>query len=260
MGKRVRVLNDEGTRLFREYLGRVRGGAVEAAPQHLLTNDRTSSPFEPELTVETGPFASREDFGKRLEGWLAPAERRVISRDAGFWNWLALYFFDDLCPTAAGGRRKMLALPHYVLEGRFAHNRYYRHLVRFAWLSVAVHGSGARVLLASAGKGGSGIGQWGELSEQLGAYQGVFGSRTAVEAAGQLFVDGAGGVVRGAASPSGPGSVRRFAAVLKQFVMTYDLRTAAVEDVIALLPKEFDRFRCLPAPASPLSSAPAAVG
>ena len=243
MGERVRLLNEEGTSLFRDYLGRVRGGATDTPPTNLLIDPSTSHPFDSELVINRGPFSSREEFGEKLSNWLSAAERRVISREAGLWNWLALFYFDDLAPPTADGHRRLLAIPHYLLEGRFAHNRYYRHLVRFAWLSVTEHGTSSRILLASAGKASAGVGQWGDISEQLGAYQGVFGSRTAVRAANGLFIDPSKGVVRGAASGSGPGSVRRFSQVLKQFTLTYDLRTAAAEDVIALLPKEFDRFR-----------------
>ena len=242
MSELVRVLNDEGNRIFREYLDRLRAGATETPPKGLLTSALTSDPFEPEVSVDDGPFASREQLGRYLVERFAVAETRVISRNAGLWNWLALFYFDDLCPANASGNRKPLAPSHYVLEGQFAHNRYYRHLVRFVWLSVLVHGDDARVLLASSGKGASGIGQWGELSEQLGAYQGVFGSKTAVGVAARLFLDDAGGLVRGAASPSGQGSVRRFATVLKQFLLTYDLRTATIDAALGLLPREFEKF------------------
>ncbi len=52
-------------------------------------------------------------------------QRRRLSRDAGLWNWLALRYFEQLCPPDAKGVRKPMAAGHYVLEGRFAHNRYY---------------------------------------------------------------------------------------------------------------------------------------
>lgn len=243
MSEKVRILNDDGADLFREYLSRLRDGSREPAPKHILFDSKYSSEFDSNVTIGSGPFLSREDFGRRLNQWLAPEERRTISRQAGLWNWLALYFLDDLCPVGSKGQRSMpLAPSHYVLEKKFVYNRYYRHLVRFSWLSVGFHGAAARILLTAAEVGASGIGQWGDVSERLGAYQGIFGSQTVIKAAGLIFMDATDKIIRGAAG-SGPGSARRFVAVLKQLGLTYDLRTAAAEDIIALLPKEFDRFK-----------------
>lgn len=243
MPERVRVLNDDGARLFREFVERAKAGSTEAAPRHLLADARTSAPFEPEVFVEDRSFGSRQEFGQYLTQALARAARRRISREAGLWNWLALFYFDQLCPPDGSGRRRVLDADHYVLEGRFAYTRYYRHLVRFAWFAVSAHGDDAKAMLAAAGKGAAGIGQWGDMSEQLGGYQGIFGSRTVQIVAARLFLDEDGGVIRGAASRSGPGSVRRLATVLKQFSLTYDLRTAQPDAVIRLLPPEFERFR-----------------
>jgi hypothetical protein len=236
MGVRARALNEQGSEEFRSFVARAKSGHLENAPWDILFDDRTSVAVEPELIMVEGPFASRLEFGKRLADCLEVAGRRTISLDAGLWNWLALFYFDDLCP-AKDGIRKPKDLDHYVLERRFIYHSYYKHLVRFAWLSVVLHGDDAKVLLSQPD-----VSAWGELSEQLGAYQGVFGSRTAIAVARRLYVD-RNGIIPGGAAGKGRGSVRRFAAVLKQFTLTYDLRTASVDGVLGLLPDEFDRFK-----------------
>lgn len=245
----VRNLNEEGSRLFREFVERVKKGSSEAPPWHLLTDEATSVESDVAASVEVKPFGTRAEFGRYLVAQFAHVERRRLSRDAGLWNWLALRFFDQLCPPVASGTRKVLAPGHYVLEGRFAHNRYYRHLVRAAWYAMALHGEHGTILLTSAGKATPGVGQWGELSEQLAGYQDILGSRTAVLVAAALFLDAEGKTVRGAASPDGPGSVRRLSTVLRQLAMTHDLRTAAPTEVVAMLPDEFEGFRTAKRPA-----------
>lgn len=248
MAEPVRILNEDGTRLFREYIDRARKGSTEAPPWHMLTDETTSTQPDFAATIENKPFASRADFGQYLASALKHVERRRLSREAGVWNWLALRYFDQLCPPSGAGVRKLLATGHYVLEGRFAHNRYYRHLVRAAWYAIELHGDDGAILLTSAGKPTPGIGQWGEISEQLAGYQDILGSRTAILVASKLFLDDAGATKRGAASPDGGGSVRRLSTVLRQLAMTHDLRTAELTQVVAMLPDEFEAFRSGPTP------------
>lgn len=248
MAERVRLLNEDGTRLFREYIDRARKGSAEAPPLHLLTDDATSILPDFNATIEDRRHASRTEFGRYLVGAFEHVGRRRLSREAGLWNWLALRYFDQLCPLSGSGERKLLATGHYVLERRFAHNRYYRHLVRAAWYAIELHGDDGAILLTSAGKPTLGIGQWGEISEQLAGYQDILGSRTAILAASSLFLDGAGVTKRGAASPDGGGSVRRLSTVLRQLAMTHDLRTAEPAQIVAMLPDEFEAFRGGPKP------------
>jgi hypothetical protein len=249
MPENVRTLTEDGARLFREYVDRQRGRGAEPPPIHLLTDEATSAPLGVDVSVEVRNFASRIEFGRYLAEVFKGVERRRLSRDAGMWNWLALRYFDQLCPPDAKGLRKPMAAGHYVLEGRFAHNRYYRHLVRAAWYAIALHEDDGAVLLTSAGKPTPGVGQWGDISEQLSGYQDILGSRTAMIVAARLYLDAELGTKRGAASPSGGGSVRRLSMVLRQLAMTHDLRTAAPDAVIAMLPDEFEPFRSASRPA-----------
>lgn len=248
MVETVRMLNEDGARLFREFVERARKGSAASPPWHLLTDEATSAPLDFAAEVELRAFSSRVTFGRYLVEVFKHVERRRLSREAGMWNWLALRYFDQLCPPNGAGARKLLANGHYVLEGRFAHNRYYRHLVRSAWYAIALHGTEGEILLTSAGKPTPGIGQWGEISEQLAGYQDILGSRTAMVVAAKLFLDDAGTTKRGAASPDGPGSVRRLSTVLRQLAMTHDLRTAEPAEVVAMLPDEFEAFRGGPKP------------
>ncbi len=45
MSEPVRTLTEDGSRLFREYVERQRGGGTEPPPFHLLTDEATSAPF-----------------------------------------------------------------------------------------------------------------------------------------------------------------------------------------------------------------------
>jgi hypothetical protein len=114
--------------------------------------------------------------------------------------------------------------------------------VRFSWFATVLHGERAAILLTAADKPTPGVGQWGELSEQLGGYQDILGSRTAIDIATRLYLDAGGKPVRGSAG-SGRGSVRRLSMVLRQLALTHDLHHAAPEAVMNILPAEFNRFK-----------------
>ena len=54
---------------------------------------------------------------------------------------------------------------------------------------------------------------------------------------------GGGRPKRGAATRTRPGNVRRLVAVIQQFDLTYDLYAMTSEQILALLPPEFERWR-----------------
>lgn len=242
MSERIGALNEEGTRQFREFVESVRAGTILTAPLALLRDPATSNEIDPAMMMEEVPLASRLDLGRNLAEWLQPSEQRVVSWNVGLWNWLSLRLFDQLCPQDASGRRKVLQPSHYVLDHVFSYQQYYRHLVRFAWLAYATHGERAHILLCHSGKESEGIGQWGEMSEQLGARQDIFGNKTIIDAAGLLYLDDSGNPIRGAASRDRKGVVRRLADIANQLTLTYDLRTCPVADFLNLLPPEFERW------------------
>lgn len=240
MSDMVRVLNGDGITLFAQFLTNARLGTAGDVPRQLLNDSRFSSPAAVEARVENRAFENRYIFGRYLYDVLGGVRRSVISRDHGLWTWLALYYFDTLCPAAADGSRKVLRQEAYVLPSRPDYARYYRHLVRTPWLAVALHGEAARVLLISPGKpGASSLSRRGELIEQLASRQNIFGNGTIVSAADMLYFDPAAGRPRRGSGGAGPGSPRRLATVVDQLELTYDLRNCTPERFLALLPAEF---------------------
>jgi hypothetical protein len=68
-----------------------------------------------------------------------------------------------------------------------------------------------------------------------------------IAAIGSLVWDVDRGRLKRGFAGSGPGSARRVQIVAKQFGLTYDLHSMRPEQILALLPREFDRFRERPA-------------
>jgi hypothetical protein len=126
-----RKLNDEGLTRFTEW---VLGGAPGVPPSNLLTDPVTSQPLPATINPAALTFRDRYQFGQYLVDLLAPLDMAAMSHDRGLWSALALLWFDQLCPTSAGGQRKVEKEYRYILSADFRH--YYRHLVRSPWQLV----------------------------------------------------------------------------------------------------------------------------
>jgi hypothetical protein len=159
---------------------------------------------------------------------------------AVLWDWLSLCLIEQLCPPDEAGQRRPGQIDRYLLQLE-NHRTRYRHLVRTAWSLVRVHDNAARFMLAGP------LHVHGEAAEQLGAYQDVITCKPLIAAIGSLVWDVDRGRLKRGFAGSGPGSARRVQIVAKQFGLTYDLHSMRPEQILALLPREFDRFRERPA-------------
>ena len=237
MSDLVRVLTDEGIAQFTQFLSRLRAGSNEPVPYSLLTAAVSSAPLSQDIPVERKSFANRFAFGEYLVTILKSLDVRDITSAYVLWTWLALYFFDTICPLVAG-KRNVLEDAVYVLGKTYNYQRYYRHLVRTPWLVVNNHGEYGKVMLVMRDRGTR-----SEIFEQLAARQEIIGNTTAIAAAYRLYFDPATQRPKRGAGGKGEGTPRRLSAVVQQLDLTYDLRDCSVDRFLALLPPEFDRFR-----------------
>lgn len=84
--------------------------------------------------------------------------------------------------------------------------------------------------------------QFGELEEQFLSRQEIATNKGIIEAAIVLYWDEENkNIKRGARNKSGPGIIRRFTKnIIPQFQMTYDLNSMSGEEILNLLPSEFN--------------------
>jgi hypothetical protein len=229
----IRRLNDRGRQAFRAWL---ESGATGTPPLALLDDPTMSDALRLVIRRPQASFESRYDLGVGLVDLLDGLDVAEVQTDAGLWDWLSLSLIDQLCPPDKAGRRKLGQIDRYLLQLE-NHRTRYRHLVRTAWSLVRVHDSAARFMLAGP------LHVHGEAAEQLGAYQDVITCRPLIAAIGSLVWDVDRGKLKRGFGGSGPGSARRVQVVAKQFGLTYDLHSMRPEQVLDLLPREFDRFR-----------------
>lgn len=228
----VRRLTAAGIHKFSAYLKSCRDGETGEPPFHLLTDPLTSEACEVAASLAPKAFADRHDFGEWLLDALAPFDPTALSRDAGVWSWIGLYFFDQTCPKREDGTRTPGEDARHILPATYNYRKYYRHLAREAWLAVRMHGDVIKPLFLGQ------LDKRGDVLEQLSSRLELFGNPRIMSAAVKLYVNASGKPTKLAAGKKG-GSPRRLATLVRQLALTYDLRSTSSDQLIGLLPHEF---------------------
>lgn len=236
MSTPVRRLNEKGLKFFQDYIGRIAGGEKSDPPFAILTNDDWSEPVDFNLEVdESQGFATRYEMGEYLERLFHDINAQHILPDIGLWSWLALLWFDQLCPAKADSTRKPSKPYNYILSPNYNHRP--RHALRTTWQLVSGYGESARFLLSK------GPNERGELLEQLAARQFIFSCRGIIETASRLYSDPARNTFKvGSTSQKRRGNIRRYISYLQQLELTYDLYTLPGDEIINMLPAEYSGF------------------
>lgn len=227
----LRRLNSQGVKEFRVWL---EDGAPGHTPHELLTSPLTSEPLHANIDVEQPVFVSRFELGKYLNTKMQPLPFPIIAFDTGLWDWLTLFWFDQMAAPSVTGKRNLREIARYSQDA--GGRRWSRHVVRMSWLSVHNHGDNARYFLST------GLDRHTDVLEQIAGQQEIFGSRAAVALGARLYWDETTGTLKKGAGGKSAGSPRRLSRFMKQIRMTYDPETMQPEQLLGLLPREFSRW------------------
>jgi hypothetical protein len=237
----LRRLTDEGTERFRAYLGDLRAGQQAPAPAELLTGPETSLLLSARVEVDRDVFTTRLEAAKYLASVLTRLDRHEIDHNPGLWNWLWLFYFDQLSPATRNGAARPGRDYRYILPpvGDSEHLRhYYRHLLAGAYTVYRLHPGKARVLLCGA------VDKFDDFNEQLASRQELVSNPGIVEAADLLYLYAAEGRPERGVAPNRRrlGTLRRFVDVIHQFDVTYDLYSRTGRQIVQLLSYKFARW------------------
>lgn len=237
---KLRRLNEEGIRRMGEFLDSLTGDEPQPYPATILQDTATSERLTVEIPVEQREFPRRYEAAEYLYQRLFDSGVDYPERDAGLWAWLALFWFEQLCPTASDGRKTPKDRARWIPELDNP-RRYYRHLILGPYLIYTTHRDRPTRAMALLG---TTISAPGEIVEQIASRAKLITCPAAVGAATRMYWQPQGGFRKGAAgSEDTPGSSRRLASVLMQFDLTFDLHRLNENQLMTLLPHEFDRFK-----------------
>lgn len=241
----LRRLKPSGLAQLGEFLDSLNTPDAREQPSSLLSAPESSATLGTDINVEARRFGTRFELAEYLDSKLtelggSPGSGSAdIWQDAGLWAWLALYYFDQLCPPDATGRRVPGERARWI-PAVDDYRKYYRHLVAGPCRIYRAHRDNPlRAYAALAGPPD----RPGEIAEQLASRQDIVTNKAAMELATVMYIDRKTRRPKRGAAGSGPGSARRLADVLNQYDLTWDLYALETRMLLGLMPAEFDRFR-----------------
>jgi hypothetical protein len=234
---KLRALNARGIEAFREFLQQVRDGAEFRGSPAILYVDEFTTRLSRAVEIERRKFASKFDAATYLAHVLA--EVQASADEIGLWSWLALFYFDQLSPVDADGRRRPREDYHYIpTDSGWKRDR---HLLAASYKLFLLHGTNARLFLHPP------VHEHGAFIYDLAFRRDLIANKGLIEAIDLLYWDPKRGrPKRGATTTSRAGSLRRLITVVQQLDFNYDLYGMRAEEILELLPPEFDRWK--PAP------------
>ena len=240
----IRQMNHKGIAESKTYLATLRAGQVDAAfPERVLSAPEYAEVLEPATSVEARSFTNRREAGRYLSERLAYFPIEEVRQNYGLWSWLGMFFFNTLVNRDTNGHPDLGrdSDAAYVLDPATPGWGDNRHRLLMAYETYALHGENAWFILDQP------VNSAGQLTNRLSGKPTIFRSQGIVKLAHLLYTDpstrstkrGFGG---GGQNQRSPGNLMRFIDVLDQLYMTYDVYGMTAEELMKLLPAEFDRW------------------
>lgn len=245
-------LNQAGIDEFKAFLTRNKTTpSDEEPPFHLLSCPDHTVPVEMavgDANVETDTVSlTRMHLAQRVNALVSSrAELAMICESKGIGAWLSLALFNSICAKKDDGTWKVGQMKRYIDDGKgdewgFAIHR--RNIVCSALAVYHLHGENARLCLHGPAHVVS------DYAEVIGAIEDVMLNETMIEVLDRLYWDTATdrpkAGLRGQ-SPYVDGSYRRFVnktyGFYAQHYQTYDFWTMTADEIIALLPEEYQHL------------------
>lgn len=234
---RMRVLSEQGIEKFWEYIQSFKD--KEQMPCLDLNVAPYSYEFQPPVEIEeTRTFTTRMEMGEYITRCLSEAgiNRIAIIRNRGFWTWLAWLWFEQLCPVV-NGRRRVREMARYICSSDYTD--YYRHYVAASYDIYSLYGSQNSGLFLHCP-----LYIHNDFMEQLASRQYIISNRNLIEASHRLYWNvNLNRPKRGSTDRNKLGSLRRLVKVLGQLELTYDIYSMTSDEVLKLLPEEFNGWK-----------------
>jgi hypothetical protein len=237
MEMKIHRMTDRGKQRFIEFLDRLKGETPEPFPQELLTDSTYASSIGGDSTwLDEFNLNDRLATAKGLDKIIRRLELSSAEKDDDFWTWCSAYLFEKLCKRGPGGKLKPGEIPIWIAEH---HNwkRYYRHYLASIWQVYFTHRDKEDELIVLLN---GPVNTPGELWAQIAATQTLITNSSLIDAIYQLYWNAENNTRKTGAGGNSP---RRLTQVLKQFEKTFDFFSMTGEQMIELLPSEFDRFK-----------------
>lgn len=191
-----------------------------------------------DIELEKVDFKSRYEFACYLNDVFANINVSDIYNDIGLWSWLTVFYFENVFELK-NDVYKIGDVARYIPEPN-NFRKMYRHLLLGPYLIYRAHiDDPRRAMCVLTTK----LNAPGEAVEQIASRQEIVVNHQIIQALTSLYYDENKMILKKGAGKKSDGSVRRMVTLLDQFDLTYDLSCIYADDIINMLPKEFDKFK-----------------
>lgn len=232
----IRTFNEEGLNEFERIISEIRNGNMKEIPEFFLYDGQYSDVYEPVINIKRVDFKNKNELVPYLVGQLNLRDNKQLYFDKGLWSWLSAFFFDNICPADGNGKRKVNEAAFYVLKEPKNYTKYYRHLLAYPSRIYSELGDSSKIFLIGTFQ------KRGEITEQFGAYQEIALNKGILDAANILYWDDENKNLKRGSASKGGGSARRLVRIIRQYQMTYDLNSMKGDEIVDLLPAEFEKW------------------
>ena len=232
----LRRFNPQGIEVVVQLLDMIKAGhSVDL--EELIESPQFTEQISFNNAVEVRNFSNRMDCAKYMYELLEEHSSRIPypETDGGLWTWLAVLFREQLWKS---GKDKVGAIERWIPSSHF--QRYYRHLLAGPYFIYKTHEDDpSRALIALYTK----VSAPGDIVESLQSRKDVVRFPSVMEAVTKLYYDPVTKLNKKGAASKTKGACRRFIEVKDQFDLTFDFYGMTSDQILGLLPAEFDRFR-----------------
>ena len=236
---KVRRFNDKGIRKMGQLIDSLTTEKPQHYPSELLTDPSYAEIIGDEIEIDKRSFSNRFEVGKYFNAKFANTDIKNVKRNRGLWSWLALFYFDEICNKDSEGNPKPGERARWIPE-IWNFRKYYRHLLAGPYRIYNAFRDEPEIALALLCTSPK---QPGEVVEQLTSRQELVTNSSIIEASTKLYVAVQGNSHKRGAAGKGPGSARRLADIFAQLDLTWDLYSMEADEILEMLPSEFDRFK-----------------
>lgn len=234
----VASFNEKGLSSVKQHLDELREGKPGLCLQDMLHDRNLITTPYPGIGVEQRVFLSRRDAADYFHECFLGIPSNELRRDAGLWTWLAIFYFDQVCPLNDGERKVRNDYTYIFMPDRSMY--FYRHLLFIAWYVRHVAPRFNRLFLDTS------VSSLDKLTEEV--MKRLFLTRIPCifEVLDRLYWDAERGRSRrGIISPGkvSPGDlIHRLPTRIRQLEKTYDLQILSADQLLELLGDEFKQY------------------
>ena len=222
----LRKFNEEGNEVFSRMYGELILNNT-SLKKEILYDDKLTSIISNDLVIENIKFETRYELGNYLVKILKEYKSNY-SNDAGLWNWLSFFYFDQIYRLNGGKQRE-----RFIFSTDWTN--WNKHLVRTPWDLISRMGEEVKFILDVP------VYFHTDMCEQITSRSNLILNKNILKLCKYLYYDENKKKFKKNSSKGKPGALFRLNQKMKQYNRIYDLWSISDEKLLnkLLLRKEF---------------------